>query len=184
MSVKRISNDAYEELSKKYFDSPYFEMKPNGETLNRKVSIKEDLELWEQTKTEPILLFFTSTEREGAIFWIYQNCLYDTSGNYTLEQRKLLILEYADKERQKFEKLKLKFESDSAKEIKYDRPRIPEEIRISVWRRDQGKCAQCGSRENLEYDHIIPVSKGGSTTIRNIELLCEKCNREKSNKIQ
>ncbi|MBF0103144.1 MAG: HNH endonuclease, partial [Desulfobacterales bacterium] len=42
---------------------------------------------------------------------------------------------------------------------------------------------RCGSRENLEYDHIIPVSKGGSNTARNIELLCEKCNREKSDKI-
>ncbi|NQV17994.1 MAG: tetratricopeptide repeat protein [Armatimonadetes bacterium] len=64
------------------------------------------------------------------------------------------------------------------------REKLPSYIRREVWRRDGGKCVNCGSRENLEYDHIIPFSKGGSNTVRNIELLCEKCNREKTNKIQ
>lgn len=67
---------------------------------------------------------------------------------------------------------------------KQSRLAIPSSIRQEVWRRDEGKCVNCSSRENLEYDHIIPVSKGGSNTARNIELLCQKCNREKTNKIQ
>lgn len=61
---------------------------------------------------------------------------------------------------------------------------IPKEVRIAVWRRDNGACARCGSQERLEYDHIIPVSRGGSNTERNIELLCEAHNRTKSNHIQ
>lgn len=64
-----------------------------------------------------------------------------------------------------------------------DSRRISDKAKREVWRRDEGKCVQCGSRERLEYDHIIPVSKGGSNTVRNIELLCEKCNREKSGNI-
>jgi 5-methylcytosine-specific restriction endonuclease McrA len=60
---------------------------------------------------------------------------------------------------------------------------IPSKVRREVWRRDQGKCQNCGSRKNLEYDHIIPFSEGGSNTARNIELLCEECNRKKSNNI-
>lgn len=61
---------------------------------------------------------------------------------------------------------------------------IPKEVKVSVWRRDKGQCVQCSSKEKLEYDHIIPVSKGGSNTERNIQLLCEKCNRQKSAKIE
>ena len=49
----------------------------------------------------------------------------------------------------------------------------------AVWRRDEGRCAECGSKENLEYDHIIPASEGGSSTERNLQLLCESCNRAK-----
>ncbi len=61
---------------------------------------------------------------------------------------------------------------------------IPSNIRREVWRRDQGRCVKCESRDKLEFDHIIPVSKGGSNTARNVELLCQDCNRRKSNKIK
>jgi len=56
---------------------------------------------------------------------------------------------------------------------------IPKNIQNEVWRRDLGCCIQCSSKERLEFDHIIPFSKGGSNTARNIQLLCERCNREK-----
>lgn len=52
-------------------------------------------------------------------------------------------------------------------------------MRHEVWRRDQGRCVDCGSRERLELDHVIPISKGGSNTARNLELRCETCNRRK-----
>ena len=60
------------------------------------------------------------------------------------------------------------------------RQAIPEQVRHAVWRRDEGRCVECGSKEKLEYDHIIPWSKGGSDTERNIQLLCERCNWTKS----
>jgi TPR repeat protein/DNA-directed RNA polymerase subunit RPC12/RpoP len=73
---------------------------------------------------------------------------------------------------------------DPKAEADQTRQAIRSEVRREVWRRDQGQCVRCGSRENLEYDHIIPVSKGGSSTARNIELLCETCNRSKSDSVQ
>ena len=60
---------------------------------------------------------------------------------------------------------------------------ISESVRHEVWRRDQGRCVDCGSREQLEFDHIVPVSKGGSNTARNIELRCEACNAHKSDRV-
>ena len=59
------------------------------------------------------------------------------------------------------------------------RDRIPDSVRLFVWQRDEGKCVRCGSVEKLEFDHIIPIVKGGANTERNIQLLCESCNRAK-----
>ena len=63
------------------------------------------------------------------------------------------------------------------------RPPIPREVVDAVYRRDGGRCVYCGSTENLQLDHIIPFSKGGATTLENLQLLCQKCNLEKSNHI-
>jgi 5-methylcytosine-specific restriction endonuclease McrA len=60
---------------------------------------------------------------------------------------------------------------------------ISEAVRSEVWRRDGGCCVKCGSNQNLEFDHIIPVSRGGATSVANLQLLCRACNRGKSNKI-
>lgn len=60
---------------------------------------------------------------------------------------------------------------------------IPEAVRSEVWRRDKGQCVKCGSKENLQFDHIIPVSKGGATTVRNLQLLCKQHNLEKGAQI-
>lgn len=63
------------------------------------------------------------------------------------------------------------------------RPPIPREVVDAVYRRDGGRCVYCGSTENLQLDHIIPFSKGGATTLENLQLLCQKCNLGKSNHI-
>lgn len=63
------------------------------------------------------------------------------------------------------------------------RPPIPREVVDAVYRRDGGRCVYCGSTDNLQLDHIIPFSKGGATTLENLQLLCQKCNLEKSNHI-
>ncbi len=63
------------------------------------------------------------------------------------------------------------------------RTAIPETIKLLVFTRDEGKCVRCGSGENLHFDHIIPVSKGGGNSEDNIQLLCDHCNLQKSDKI-
>ena len=50
-----------------------------------------------------------------------------------------------------------------------------------VYSRDGGLCQCCGNYNDLEYDHISPYSCGGSNDVSNIQLLCRKCNRSKSN---
>lgn len=73
---------------------------------------------------------------------------------------------------------------EEREEFEFSR-RIPTIIKQKVWERDQGKCIECGSTKDLHFDHIIPFSKGGSSTDeRNIQLLCSKHNLSKSDKIK
>ena len=66
------------------------------------------------------------------------------------------------------------------------RPRsrtIPQWVKIAVATRDGGKCRWCGSAYELQYDHVVPYSHGGSSDdVSNIQLLCGRCNRLKSNR--
>jgi 5-methylcytosine-specific restriction endonuclease McrA len=45
------------------------------------------------------------------------------------------------------------------------------------------QCVCCKQVKKLEADHVIPVSKGGTTNIENIQPLCRSCNARKNNKI-
>jgi 5-methylcytosine-specific restriction endonuclease McrA len=53
---------------------------------------------------------------------------------------------------------------------------IPRPVKIAVVTRDGGKCRRCGSTRDLQFDRIVPNSRGGSSTdVNNIRLLCGKC---------
>lgn len=56
---------------------------------------------------------------------------------------------------------------------------IPQDVRIAVAARDGGRCRQCGAGYDLQFDHIIPVSRGGSSSADNVQILCGTCNRTK-----
>jgi 5-methylcytosine-specific restriction endonuclease McrA len=45
------------------------------------------------------------------------------------------------------------------------------------------KCVSCGLKKTLTKDHIVPLSKGGTDYIENIQPLCKNCNSKKHNKI-
>lgn len=53
---------------------------------------------------------------------------------------------------------------------------LNQEIKDVVWERDGGVCAICKKSFNIRFYPIIPFEKGGSSTYRNVRLLCEECN--------
>jgi hypothetical protein len=60
---------------------------------------------------------------------------------------------------------------------------IPQHVKQQVWARDGGRCVKCGIAHALEFDHIIPHSRGGASTVDNVQVLCRPCNLEKGDRI-
>lgn len=60
---------------------------------------------------------------------------------------------------------------------------VPQWMRRAVFERDGWKCRHCGSGVRLEADHIFPYSKGGATTLENLQTLCKTCNIRKGARI-
>ncbi|PSO88617.1 MAG: HNH endonuclease [Cyanobacteria bacterium SW_8_48_13] len=59
---------------------------------------------------------------------------------------------------------------------------MPPSVRVSVLHRDGHKCVFCGrsaKQLQLEVDHIVPFSQGGSNNSQNLQTLCIDCNRGK-----
>ena len=61
----------------------------------------------------------------------------------------------------------------------YHKPEISQDVKIAVAARDAGKSRECGSNEGLQFDHVIPWSRGGANTLNNVHLLRGECNRRK-----
>ena len=59
------------------------------------------------------------------------------------------------------------------------RKAIPKSVKATVRRRDGNACRKCGSKDDLQFDHIKPVFRGGKNTAKNLQLLCGPHNREK-----
>jgi len=61
---------------------------------------------------------------------------------------------------------------------------IPAEVKRAVWTRD-GRCCRwplasggvCGSTTRLELDHIVPLARGGTSTVSNLRVLCATHNQ-------
>ncbi len=62
-----------------------------------------------------------------------------------------------------------------------ERGKVTNKIRFQIFERDNNCCRICGSTQNLQIDHIKPISKGGRSTYDNLQTLCERCNKIKDN---
>ena len=79
-----------------------------------------------------------------------------------------------------------KRQNNSTTNIKKSTRAISDKLRYQVLKRDNFKCCACGASPakdpsvELHIDHISPWSKGGESTLENLQTLCSKCNIGKS----
>jgi 5-methylcytosine-specific restriction endonuclease McrA len=122
---------------------------------------------------EPVPLMESGARR----WWWYRDRFWWEDEGYGPADIVALV---ADRERRARRRLDrahaaLRRESDSIPR----REPLPRDIRLAVWRRDRGRCRECGNGFELQYDHVIPIALGGASSVDNLQLLCGDCNRAK-----
>ena len=100
-------------------------------------------------------------------------------GQYAPEEMRMLMTEYLNDLRARIEQASIALDGTRDQAEAERAGEIPDRVRALVWRRDQARCVVCGAASDLEFDHVIPRSLGGASTVRNVQVLCIRCNEKK-----
>jgi 5-methylcytosine-specific restriction endonuclease McrA len=110
--------------------------------------------------------------------WTLHDCFYWEDEGLSADDVKALIHQRERRAQQKLNTARSLMRAEQAG--RPTRVGISSDLRRAVFERDGGRCVQCESTFNLQYDHILPVARGGATTLENLQLLCADCNLDKS----
>jgi 5-methylcytosine-specific restriction endonuclease McrA len=124
-------------------------------------------------REQPVALI----EAEGRQWWWYRDCFYWEDDGLSAHDVMALVVERERRKQRKLERAHAAMRQGLNGGPR--REPIPRDVRLAVWQRDGGRCVECGSDFDLQYDHVIPFSMGGATTAENLQLLCAGCNRAK-----
>lgn len=124
----------------------------------------------------PTLLLDDGTQR----YWLFEERLYRESEGLDADDVLALVREREQRGRRRLERARAALaREDAAVPGTPRRTPIPREVRLEVFTRDGGCCVECGSRFELQFDHVIPLSLGGSGGPENLQVLCAGCNQRK-----
>jgi 5-methylcytosine-specific restriction endonuclease McrA len=110
--------------------------------------------------------------------WLFEDRFYWEDEALSADDVLALVRERQRRARRRLERAHATLAQDGA-EAAPRRERVPVEIRRAVFERDGGRCVDCGSGFDIQFDHVIPFSMGGAATVENLQLLCVSCNQRK-----
>ena len=96
-------------------------------------------------------------------WWMFQDRFYWEDDELEADEVMALLLERDRRKRRRIERAKDLMLAEEA--VGPRREPIPDEVKREVYRADGGRCVNCGSAELLQFDHIIPVTMGGASTV-------------------
>jgi 5-methylcytosine-specific restriction endonuclease McrA len=123
--------------------------------------------------SEPVPL----TEAAGRRWWWYRDRFWWEDEGYSPRDVVALVADRERRARRQLERAHAALHQERASTTR--REPLPRDVRLAVWRRDRGRCRECGSGFDLQYDHVIPLALGGASGVDNLQLLCGDCNRAK-----
>ena len=143
-------------------------------------------------RSEPVALM----ERAGRRWWWYRDRFWWEDEGYDARDVVALVADRERRRRGRLDRAHAALERERAVERPAGRGSLdrvgvrepaslarreplPRDVRLAVWRRDRGRCRECGNGFDLQYDHVIPLSLGGASSVDNLQLLCGDCNRAK-----
>ena len=140
--------------------------------------VKIENKLFQQEVLKPTIIFKINVK----LTLIKMNNDYVTSKNqfFNRNQVEELIERLNDKHGQRYN------DDGIWKAIeRVERGKVSYKMRFSIYDRDGNRCKKCKRRTNdLEIDHIIPIAKGGKSEYSNLQTLCRRCNKNKSDIIE
>jgi hypothetical protein len=122
---------------------------------------------------EPVPLMESGARR----WWWYRDRFWWEDEGYAADDVVALVADRERRARRRLERARAALERERASLAR--REPLPREVKLAVWRRDRGRCRECGDGFDLQYDHVIPLALGGASSVDNLQLLCGDCNRAK-----
>jgi 5-methylcytosine-specific restriction endonuclease McrA len=137
-------------------------------------STRQIRRLEDRQSTEPVAVL----HKGARVYWWFEDRFYWEDDSLTAQDVLALV---RDRERRNARRLENAHAAlaHSAEPQPRRREPIPREIRLAVFERDGGRCVQCEAGFELQFDHVIPLALGGSSTAENLQVLCAACNQRK-----
>ena len=170
--LKRDTNARFEKAGFAFLSRYHFV----GGNLDVAMSKEQHAGIRSRQQETPVEMAYDEERRRR--YWLFRDEFYLEDEGYDELEVKALILERLTQKNRRVQRAVALMQQTQAMDVPARAP-IPDEVKIFVWTRDGGRCVRCGSNQLLEFDHVIPVAMGGANTARNLQLLCETCNRSK-----
>jgi 5-methylcytosine-specific restriction endonuclease McrA len=125
-----------------------------------------------EQEARPVELFTC----DGRTYWAFEQRVFWEDGELSSEDVLALVRQRQRRMRRTLERAHAALAGEAAEPR---RQPIPRAVRRAVFERDGGRCVECGSRFEIQYDHVIPLALGGAGTVENVQILCAPCNQSK-----